>query len=110
MKAMMIQLPHFYEGAHRPPAQYPLGIGYLVSVLKNDHEFMRNKIILQNRVNKNYYHRHPLNFMIMQMERIKLVIKKALYNPRYIINKLRNKMIAKSGGKERVERKAVKIS
>ena len=36
MKAALIQLPHFYgAGYSRPPASYPLGLGYLSSALRN---------------------------------------------------------------------------
>jgi anaerobic magnesium-protoporphyrin IX monomethyl ester cyclase len=35
---MLIQLPHFYGDDSRPPTIYPLGIGYLASVLKDSHE------------------------------------------------------------------------
>lgn len=37
MKVALIQLPHFYgAGFSRPPASYPLGLGYLASVLKDN--------------------------------------------------------------------------
>ncbi|MDO8803417.1 MAG: radical SAM protein [Elusimicrobiota bacterium] len=40
MKVMMVQLPHFHNGVRRSPAVYPLGIGYLVSVLKGRHDLI----------------------------------------------------------------------
>ena len=40
MKVMMVQLPHFHDGVRRSPAVYPLGIGYLVSVLKGRHDLV----------------------------------------------------------------------
>ncbi|MFC1546447.1 B12-binding domain-containing radical SAM protein [bacterium] len=40
MKIMMIQLPHFYDDTERAPEYYPLGIGYLVSVLKQKHDMI----------------------------------------------------------------------
>ena len=40
MKVMMVQLPHFHNGVRRSPAVYPLGIGYLVSVLKGRHDLV----------------------------------------------------------------------
>jgi len=53
MKVMMIQLPHFYEGTKRTPTIYPLGIGYLVSVLKNTHELIPLDLWIENaRVDK----------------------------------------------------------
>lgn len=37
MNVALIQLPHFYgEGYSRPPASYPLGLGYISSVLRQD--------------------------------------------------------------------------
>lgn len=40
MKVMMVQLPHLHNGVRRSPAVYPLGIGYLVSVLKGRHDLV----------------------------------------------------------------------
>jgi len=40
MKVMMIQLPHFYGGNKRPSTLYPLGIGYLVSLLKSRYDLI----------------------------------------------------------------------
>ena len=40
MKVMMVQLPHFRNGVRRFPAIYPLGIGYLVSVLRGRHDLI----------------------------------------------------------------------
>jgi radical SAM superfamily enzyme YgiQ (UPF0313 family) len=74
----------------------------------NDHDYMLNKITLRNRVNKNYYLRHPLSYLIMQMERIRRIIKKVLYNPRYIINKLNDRLSIKYGAKEKMGPKVVK--
>lgn len=48
MKVMMIQLPHFYEGTKRAPTIYPLGIGYLVSVLKEYHEMIPLDLWIEN--------------------------------------------------------------
>jgi len=48
MKVMMIQLPHFFEGAKRAPNSYPLGIGYLVSVLKDLHEMIPLDLWIEN--------------------------------------------------------------
>lgn len=48
MKVMMIQLPHVYEGTYRPPTIYPLGIGYLVSILKGVHDMIPMDLWLNN--------------------------------------------------------------
>lgn len=48
MKVMFIQLPHFYDGAYRPPTSYPLGIGYLVSALKGDFELIPMDLWIDN--------------------------------------------------------------
>lgn len=48
MKVMMVQLPHFYDGISRPPTNYPLGIGYLVGTLKENHEFMPMDLWIDN--------------------------------------------------------------
>ena len=45
---MMIQLPHFFEGNKRAPTSYPIGIGYLVSVLKNVHEMIPLDLWIEN--------------------------------------------------------------
>ena len=37
---MMVQLPHLHNGVRRSPAVYPLGLGYLVSVLKGRHDLV----------------------------------------------------------------------
>jgi len=37
MKVMMIQLPHFYSATSRPATLYPIGIGYLASILRKNH-------------------------------------------------------------------------
>ena len=48
MKVMMIQLPHLYEGIGREPTIYPLGIGYLVSSLKEHHETIPLDLWIEN--------------------------------------------------------------
>ena len=48
MKVMFFQLPHPYEGVFRPPSEYPLGIGYLVSVLKKDYELIPMDLWVNN--------------------------------------------------------------
>lgn len=47
-RVTMVQLPHFYGKLHRPPVVYPLGIGYLVSVLKKFHEIMPMDLWISN--------------------------------------------------------------
>ena len=48
MKVMMVQLPHFFEETKRAASNYPLGIGYLVSVLKNIHEISPLDLWIEN--------------------------------------------------------------
>jgi radical SAM superfamily enzyme YgiQ (UPF0313 family) len=48
MKVMMVQLPHFYGSNSRFPTSYPLGIGYLASVLKNIHEMIPMDLWIDN--------------------------------------------------------------
>ncbi|MCX5778210.1 MAG: radical SAM protein [Elusimicrobia bacterium] len=48
MKVMFVQLPHFFEGTSRPPTMYPLGISYLVSLLKKDHELVPMDLWIEN--------------------------------------------------------------
>lgn len=37
---MLIQLPHFYEDTIRAPSTYPIGIGYIASVLKEHYDLI----------------------------------------------------------------------
>ncbi len=48
MRVMMIQLPHFYDSTSRLANFYPLGIGYLVSSLKDSHEFIPMDLWIDN--------------------------------------------------------------
>jgi anaerobic magnesium-protoporphyrin IX monomethyl ester cyclase len=48
MKVMLIQLPHFFDGLNRPAIEYPLGIGYLVSSLKDRHEMLPMDLWIEN--------------------------------------------------------------
>ena len=48
MKVMMIQIPHLYGVNSRPPTIYPLGIGYLASVLKGHHELVPMDLWAEN--------------------------------------------------------------
>ena len=38
MNILLIQIPHLYEGTDRNPMDFPLGLGSLAAVLKNDHQ------------------------------------------------------------------------
>lgn len=48
MKVLIVQLPHFYEGTGRAPTIYPLGIGYLASTLKNNHDVVPLDLWIDN--------------------------------------------------------------
>jgi len=48
LKVLIIQLPHFYEETGRTATTYPLGIGYLVSVLKDIHETLPLDLFIDN--------------------------------------------------------------